>query len=95
MITPKRPYLIRAFHEWMQDNDYTPYLMIDATHNDLHAPLQYAQDGRLVLAVSYQATHNLQIDNDAISFAAPIWRCVGRSLDSDGCRDGDLRQRRS
>lgn len=70
MITPKRPYLIRAFHEWMQDNDYTPYLMIDATHNDLHAPLQYAQDGRLVLAVSYQATHNLQIDNDAISFAA-------------------------
>lgn len=70
MITPKRPYLIRAFHEWMQDNDYTPYLMIDATHNDLHAPLQYAQDGRLVLAASYQATHNLQIDNDAISFAA-------------------------
>ena len=56
MITPKRPYLIRAFHEWMQDNDYTPYLMIDATHNDLHAPLQYAQDGRLVLAASYQAT---------------------------------------
>ena len=52
MITPKRPYLIRAFHEWMQDNDYTPYLMIDATHNDLHAPLQYAQDGRLVLAAS-------------------------------------------
>ncbi len=55
MITPKRPYLIRAFHEWMQDNDYTPYLMIDATHNDLHAPLQYAQDGRLVLAASYQS----------------------------------------
>lgn len=70
MITPKRPYLIRAFHEWMQDNDFTPYLMIDATHEDLHAPVQYAQEGRLVLAASYQATHNLQIDNDAISFAA-------------------------
>lgn len=69
-MTPKRPYIVRAFHEWMEDNDFTPYLMIDATHDDVIAPLEYAQDGRLVLAASYQATHNLQIHNDAISFAA-------------------------
>lgn len=70
MTTPKRPYLIRAFHEWLEDNDFTAYIMIDATHPDVVAPLQYAQDGRLVLACSYQATHNLMIDNDAISFSA-------------------------
>ncbi|MFB6348113.1 ClpXP protease specificity-enhancing factor [Moraxella sp. ZJ142] len=70
MTTPKRPYIVRAFHEWIEDNDYTPYLMIDATHPDVVAPLEYAQEGRLVLAASYQATHNLQIDNDAISFDA-------------------------
>ncbi|WP_064652992.1 stringent starvation protein B, partial [Moraxella catarrhalis] len=69
-MTPKRPYIVRAFHEWMEDNNFTPYLMIDATHDDVVAPLEYAQDGRLVLAASYQATHNLQIHNDAISFTA-------------------------
>ncbi|OOR91080.1 ClpXP protease specificity-enhancing factor [Moraxella caviae] len=69
-MTPTRPYFIRALHEWLEDNDLTAYLMVDATHPDLHAPTEYAQDGRLVLAASYQATKDLHIDNDAISFAA-------------------------
>ncbi|MDO4895600.1 ClpXP protease specificity-enhancing factor SspB [Moraxella sp.] len=70
MTTPKRPYFVRAMHEWLEDNHLTAYLMVDATHPDLVAPIQYAQDGRLVLAASYQATHALHIDNDSISFAA-------------------------
>ena len=41
-MTPKRPYIARAFHEWIEDNDFTPYLMIDATHDDVVAPLEYA-----------------------------------------------------
>ncbi|MDO4250911.1 MAG: ClpXP protease specificity-enhancing factor [Moraxella sp.] len=68
MTTPKRPYFLRALHEWLTDNEFTPYLMVDATHTDVVAPLEYAQEGRLVLAISYQATHELLIDNDAISF---------------------------
>lgn len=69
-FTPKRPYLIRAMHEWIEDNKLTAYIMIDATHADVVAPLDFATDGRLVLAVSYQATKDLRIDNAAISFAA-------------------------
>ncbi len=68
MTTPKRPYFLRALHEWLTDNEFTPYLMVDATHTDVVAPLEYAQEGRLVLAISYQATHELLIDNDSISF---------------------------
>ncbi len=68
--SPKRPYIVRAFHEWLEDNNYTAYLMIDVTHPDVVAPLEYAQDGRLVLAMSYRATAGLTIDNDAISFSA-------------------------
>lgn len=68
MLPPKRPYLIRAMHEWLSDNDFTPYLMVDATHPQLLAPTEYANDGKLVLAISYQATHNLTIDNDGLSF---------------------------
>ncbi|MFA9485557.1 MULTISPECIES: stringent starvation protein B [unclassified Moraxella] len=69
-FTPKRPHLVRALHEWMEDNDLTAYLLIDATHPDLVAPLEYAIDGRLVLAASYQATKDLCIDNDVVSFSA-------------------------
>lgn len=68
-MTPKRPYLIRAMHEWLEDNDLTAYVMIDATHADVVAPLEYAQEGRLVLVISYAATKDLHIDNQAMSFA--------------------------
>ena len=28
--TSKRPYLIRAMHEWMMDNGLTPHIVVDA-----------------------------------------------------------------
>lgn len=68
MPNPKRPYFVRAMHEWLEDNGFTTYIMVDATHTNLVAPLQYAQDGRLVLAISYQATKDLFIDNQSIAF---------------------------
>lgn len=69
-LSPKRPYFIRALHEWLTDNDFTPYLLVDISHSELVAPTQYAQDGRLVLNASYTATKDLHIDDDAISFSA-------------------------
>lgn len=68
--TPKRPYIVRAFHEWLTDNNYTPYLMADINKDNVIAPIEYANEGRLVLAISYQATKDLLIDNDGISFSA-------------------------
>lgn len=68
--TPKRPYLVRALHDWLTDNDYTPYLLVDATHQDLLAPTEYAQNGQLVLNANLVATHNLVITNDEITFSA-------------------------
>lgn len=70
MTSPKRPYLVRAMHEWLSDNGFTPYLMVDSTNPNIIAPLQYAQENRLVLAISYQATKDLFIDNQGISFNA-------------------------
>lgn len=69
-LSPKRPYFVRAMHEWLTDNGFTPYLMIDTTHEQVIAPKGYDQDGRLVLAISYQATKDLFMDNHAISFAS-------------------------
>lgn len=69
-LSPKRPYFIRALHEWLTDNDFTPYIAIDANHKDLVAPVEFANNGVLTLAFSYQATLNLVIDNEFISFSA-------------------------
>lgn len=66
----RRPYLVRAMHEWMTDNGQTPYLIIDAAAAGVEALSAYARDGRIILNVSWQATQGLKLGNDAIEFSA-------------------------
>ncbi len=69
-MTPSRPYLMRAIYEWIVDNGYTPHLLVDATRQDVDAPLEYAEDGRLVLNVAPRAVQALQMGNELVSFRA-------------------------
>ena len=72
MITTrsKRPYLIRAMHEWMGDNGKTPHIVVDAAHDGVQVPAQHIKDGKIVLNISPSAAHNLRLRNDSISFRA-------------------------
>ena len=67
--TSRRPYLVRAMHEWMTDNGQTPHLVVDAAAAGVDVPPGYAKDGRIVLNVSWQATQGLKLGNEAIEFA--------------------------
>lgn len=69
-MTPSRPYLIRALHEWIVDNDCTPYLLVDAQRDDLDAPVEYADNGKLVLNVAPRAVRGLALGNQLIAFNA-------------------------
>ncbi len=69
-VTSKRPYLIRAMHEWMSDNGHTPHLVVDAMADGVIVPTEHIKDGRIVLNVSYNAAHTLQLDNALVSFRA-------------------------
>lgn len=69
-MTSTKPYLLRAIHEWILDNGMTPHLVVDAAYPGVQAPLEYAEDGRLVLNISYDATRNLLIGQDWIEFNA-------------------------
>lgn len=69
-VSSKRPYLIRAMHEWMSDNGHTPHLVVDAMHEGVNVPTEHIKDGRIVLNVSYNAAHALQLDNALVSFRA-------------------------
>lgn len=68
--TTQRPYLIRAMHEWMTDNELTPHLVVDARADGVVAPLAAAEDGRLVLNISMLATRTLDLGNERIEFEA-------------------------
>lgn len=69
-MTPNRPYLIRAIHEWLLDNQCTPYLLVDAAAPRVEVPGQYIKDGKIVLNISPGAVEGLRISNDEVTFLA-------------------------
>ena len=69
-MTPSRPYLLRAFYEWLLDNDMTPHLLVDANAQMVQVPQQFARDGQIVLNIAPQAVVAFTMDKEAVSFNA-------------------------
>ncbi|KGK42029.1 hypothetical protein LH51_10000 [Nitrincola sp. A-D6] len=69
-MTPSRSYLLSALHQWITDNDLTPYLAVDARVQGVMVPEQFTLDDQLVLNISYSAVQQLNIDQDGVSFNA-------------------------
>ena len=67
--TSTKPYMVRAIHEWCIDNNMTPHLLV-AVDSHTRVPSAYVKDGEIVLNLSYGATKDLQMDNDAVVFSA-------------------------
>ena len=66
----RRPYLLRAMHQWMTDSGLTPHVLVDAGVTGVDVPKEFVREGRIVLNVGYDATRNLDISNDWILFQA-------------------------
>ena len=64
------PYLLRAFYEWLLDNQLTPHLVVDVTLQDVQVPMEYARDGQIVLNIAPRAVGNLELANDEVRFNA-------------------------
>ncbi|HHH41615.1 MAG TPA: ClpXP protease specificity-enhancing factor [Chloroflexi bacterium] len=69
-MTSSRPYLIRALYEWIVDNGFTPYLLVDAEHEAAQVPAEYVHDGRIVLNIAPRAVQALDLGNEAVRFRA-------------------------
>ncbi len=69
-MTPRRPYVLRAFYDWLVDNDLTPHLVVDATLPGVRVPLEFVQDGQIILNIVPRAVGNLELGNEAVSFNA-------------------------
>lgn len=68
MISTK-PYLLRAIHEWCTDQGFTPYLQV-TVDSRTRVPREHVRDGQIVLNVGQEATHQLLIGNEDITFQA-------------------------
>jgi len=77
-LSPNQPYLLRAIYEWIIDNDLTPYLLVDASNDDVHVPRQYVDNGKIVLNIAPRAVNHLELSNESVNFNA---RFSGKSMD--------------
>jgi stringent starvation protein B len=69
-VPPKRPYLLRAMHEWVTDSQHTPHVIINAERPGVVVPRPFVKDGKIVLNLSLTATQNLSLGNEWIEFGA-------------------------
>ncbi len=69
-MTSRRPYIVRATHEWILDNNCTPYVVVDALLRDVIVPEQFIRDGQIVLNIAPGAVRDLELGNEYISFNA-------------------------
>ncbi len=68
--SPLQPYLLIAYYEWMIDNDWTPQILVDASHPQVDIPQQFANDGKIVLNIAPSAVGDFYMGHEAISFKA-------------------------
>ncbi len=69
-VLPKRPYLLRAMHQWITDCGNTPHVIVDAERGGAEVPRAYVKEGKIVLNLSSSATQRLKLGNDDVEFDA-------------------------
>ncbi len=67
-MSSSRPYLIRAFYEWIVDNNCTPYILVNATRDGVNVPEEHIKDGQIILNIAPAAVQNLLINNEMLEF---------------------------
>lgn len=69
-MTSNKPYIVRAFYDWISDNQLTPYILVDVNVAGVLVPMSYVNDGQIVLNISYDAVGGLSLAGDRIEFNA-------------------------
>jgi len=65
-----KPYLVRAFYEWIIDSKCTPLIAVNATFPRVSVPKEYIENGEITLNVSPDAIRDFKVDNKHLEFRA-------------------------
>lgn len=66
----QRPYLMRAFYNWIVDSECTPHVIVDATKPNVEVPEQFIENGKIVLNIAPRSVLAFSLDDNALSFNA-------------------------
>lgn len=69
-MTPRRPYLFRAFYDWILDNDLTPYILVNTSVYGVLVPQEFVQNNQIVLNIAPQSVGQYVSNNEQIEFNA-------------------------
>lgn len=69
-MTSTKPYIVRAFYDWICDNGLTPYIAVDVNVYGVLVPMAYVNDGQIVLNVSPSAVGSISLEGAQIEFTA-------------------------
>lgn len=64
-----KSYILRGLYEWCCETGLTPHVVV-AVDNRTVVPREFVRDGQIVLNISPDATHGLQIGNEYLEFSA-------------------------
>ena len=62
-----KPYLFTAYYDWLIDNKITPHLLVDAKMPGVRVPVEYVNDGRIILSLLPSAIADYQCLSKGIS----------------------------
>ena len=68
-VPSNKPYLIRALHQWCTDFGFTPFIAV-FVDSRVEVPMEFVKNDEIVLNLSLEACHQLQMENDWIGFQA-------------------------
>ena len=64
-----KSYLIRALHQWCSDNGFTPFIAV-FVDGRVEVPMEFVKNDEIVLNLSSEACHQLDLGNEWVSFQA-------------------------
>lgn len=69
-MTPRRPYLFKAFYDWIVDNKLTPYILVNTAVYGVMVPNEFIQNNQIVLNIAPHSVGQYLANNDRIEFNA-------------------------
>ncbi|WP_286270215.1 ClpXP protease specificity-enhancing factor [Thalassotalea hakodatensis] len=69
-MTSSKPYIVRAFYDWICDNDLTPYIAVDVNVYGVLVPMAFVNDGQIILNVAPGAVGSISLEGESIEFTA-------------------------
>lgn len=69
-MTSTKPYIVRAFYDWISDNQLTPYIAVDVNVHGVMVPMSFVNDGQIILNISAAAVGGISMVDEQIEFCA-------------------------